>query len=213
MNQQYIAIEGNIGAGKTTLATMLAKHWNANLLLEEFADNPFLTKFYENPERHAFPVELYFLADRYHQLRARLASPDLFHQLTVADYFIGKSLIFSRSNLADDEYQLFSTLFQIMFSSLPKPDLLVYLYMDVDKLLNNIKKRGRPYEQDIGAEYLDRVQKGYLHFLRQQRGITAIILDTNELDFVGDATDFNRVLGLFNRHYEVGVHMLSPKDL
>jgi deoxyguanosine kinase len=213
MNRQYIAIEGNIGAGKTTLATKLADHWNANLLLEEFADNPFLPKFYENPERHAFPVELYFLADRYHQLRARLASPDLFHQLTVADYFIGKSLIFSRSNLAHDEYQLFSTLFQIMFSSLPKPDLLVYLYMDVEKLLNNIKKRGRPYEQEISAEYLDKVQKGYLHFLRQQPGLTAIVIDTNELNFVDRAADFDKVLGLISRDYTVGVHTISPKDL
>jgi deoxyadenosine/deoxycytidine kinase len=213
MNHQYIAIEGSIGAGKTTLATMLANHFKANLLLEEFADNPFLPKFYENPERHAFPVELYFLADRYHQLKARFANPDLFQQLTVADYFIGKSLIFSRSNLADDEYQLFSTLFQIMFSSLPKPDLLVYLYLDVDKLLINIKKRGRPYEQDISSDYLDKVQKGYLHFLRQQPGLTVVVLDTNELDFVEKTSDFNKVLNLLSRKYPSGVHMLSPKDL
>jgi len=213
MNKRYIAIEGNIGAGKTTLATRLAEHWNAHLLLESFADNPFLPKFYENPERHAFPVELYFLADRYHQLRSRLASPDLFQQITVADYFIGKSLIFSRSNLADDEFQLFSTLFQIMFASLPKPDLLVYLYMDVDKLLKNIKKRGRPYEQEITGDYLEKVQKGYLEFLREQAGLTAVILDTNSLDFVGKTKDFEKILKVISGQYSTGVHLISPNDL
>ncbi len=204
--RRYVAIEGNIGAGKTTLARMLASHWDAELLLEEFEDNPFLPQFYENPERHAFAVELYFLADRYHQLRQRLSNPSLFHQLTVSDYFMGKSLIFSATNLRDDEYDLFSRLFHIMFETLPKPDLLVYLYLDVERSLDQIKKRGRPYEQQITADYLQRVQERYLQFIRQQPGLTSLVIDMKDADFVDDISVYESVLDLTGRNYEQGFH-------
>lgn len=212
MKRNFIAIEGNIGAGKTTLSKMLAEQWNGRLLLEEFADNPFLTKFYEQPERHAFSVELYFLADRYHQLRKELSSPSLFQQMTVADYFLPKSLIFAANNLVEDEYELFKRLFDIMFGNVPKPELLVYLYLDVQRLMENIHKRGRAYEQQIHAEYLENVQKRYLHFIRHQPGLTALIVDINALDFVENPKDFNILLEIIEKEYEAGVHTVVAKS-
>jgi deoxyadenosine/deoxycytidine kinase len=207
--RNFVAIEGNIGAGKTTLAQMLAKHWNGKLLLEEFDDNPFLPQFYEQPDRFAFPVELFFLADRYHQLRNELSSPSLFHNLTVSDYFIGKSLIFSGANLKDDEYDLFTRLFNIMFDTLPKPDLLVYLYLDTPRLLKNIAMRGRSYEQQIAAEYLENVQQRYFQFLRQQQELTTLIVDTNSIDFVSNKSHFNSLVELISRDYPKGMHTVA----
>lgn len=212
MKRNFIAIEGNIGAGKTTLAKMLAEHWNARLLLEEFADNPFLEKFYENPGRHAFSVELYFLADRYHQLRAELSSPSLFQNQVVSDYFIAKSLIFAGNNLVEDEYGLFHRLFEIMFSNVPRPDLLVYLFMDVERLQDNIRKRGRSYEQQIPADYLMQVQQRYLHFIRNQNDLTVLLVDINDIDFVQNRKDFYILLDILNRDYETGVHTITAKS-
>lgn len=206
MNRNFIAIEGNIGAGKTTLAKMLAEHWNGRLLLEEFAENPFLPKFYEQPERHAFSVELYFLADRFHQLQRNLGNASLFHEVTVSDYYIAKSLIFSGATLQDDEYELFKRLFDIMFASAPKPDLVVYLYMDVDRLLSNIQKRGRSYEQEIEASYLEKIQQRYLQFIRQQPDMTTLIVDVNAMDFVENPKDFNILLEIIQQEYAPGVH-------
>lgn len=212
MNRNYIAIEGNIGAGKTTLTKLLAQHWGGRLLLEEFADNPFLEKFYAEPERHAFSVELYFLADRYHQMRGELSRPSLFEQITVSDYFLAKSLIFAGNNLLEDEYALFNRLFKIMFSTLPKPDLLVYLYLDVPQLMANIKKRGRPYEQNIDPDYLEQVQKRYLRFIRQQSDLTTLVVDINGMDFVGNREDFNTLLEIIEQDYPKGLHTIAAKS-
>lgn len=209
MNRNYIAIEGNIGAGKTTLAGMLADHWRAKILLEEFADNPFLPHFYNDPERHAFSVELYFLADRFHQLRRHILSPDLFQELVVADYFIAKSRIFAGETLNEDELDLFNRLFDIMFSSIPKPDLLVYLYLDVDALLANIKKRGRPFEQAISGKYLENVQKRYLQFIRQQKEMTTLVIDMNGRDFVNQPEDFRALVEIIERNYPKGAHTVD----
>nr|MBC8147774.1 deoxynucleoside kinase [Bacteroidota bacterium] len=147
MKYNYIAIEGNIGAGKTSLSTRIAEQFNAKLILENFEDNSFLPKFYKEPDKYAFPLEMSFLAERYQQLKDRLTDQDLFKSFTISDYFINKSLIFSRKTLQKDEYLLYSKLFEIIISSLPQPDLLVYLYLDIDKLKSNIIKRGRLYEQ------------------------------------------------------------------
>lgn len=204
----YIAIEGNIGAGKTTLSTRLAAQFNSRLILEQFEDNSFLPKFYEDPERYAFPLELSFLADRYQQLKNTLTVQDMFHPLTIADYFIHKSLIFARKTLNDQEFTLYSRLFAIIDNVLPKPDLLVYLYLDIGRLQHNIRKRGRSYEQNIQDEYLARIQEGYFDYIRQQQGMRVLLIDTNELDFVANPSDYDKLVKLIMCDYPVGVHRL-----
>jgi deoxyadenosine/deoxycytidine kinase len=190
----YIAFEGNIGAGKTTLATKIAEDFNAKTVLERFADNPFLPKFYEDQNRYAFPLEMSFLADRYKQLSDDLAQFDLFKDFIVADYHIFKSLIFAKITLADDEYRLYRTLFDIVYREMPKPDLYVYLYQNSERLLQNIKKRGRSYEQKIPASYLDKINNGYLDYIKSQTGLNVLIIDVSDRDFVKNQEDYLYVL-------------------
>ena len=212
MNYNYIAIEGTLGAGKTTLASRIATDFNGKLVLEEFeADkNPFLPKFYKEPEKYSFQVEMTFLALRYQQLKDKLGALDLFHDFIISDYYVAKSLIFSRNNLQADEYQLFSRFFNIIFSDMPKPELLVYLYSDVDRLQRNIRKRGRSYEQEISDEYLANIQQGYLDFLRQQQdSMRILILDTNRLDFVASYSDYRTIIEAIDQPYEVGLHRVA----
>jgi deoxyadenosine/deoxycytidine kinase len=211
MHYNYIAIEGNIGAGKTTLATRIASDLNARLILEQFEDNSFLPKFYTDPDRYAFPLELSFLADRFQQLKTQLGTPDLFQQLTISDYFIHKSLIFARKTLANDEFTLYSKLFSIIDGALPKPELLVYLYLEIDKLTQNIRKRGRDYEQNIDKSYLERIQSGYLDYIKLQQDMRILIIDTNNMDFVGENTDYNLLLNIISQTYETGIHRIKPK--
>ncbi len=189
----YIVIEGNIGAGKTSLATMLAEDCNARLILERFADNPFLPKFYRDPKRYAFPLELSFMADRYSQLKEEAPGPDLFRAFTVADYYFMKSLVFSSKTLEQDEFTLYRQLFYIIYSSLPKPDLYVYLHVPPGKLLRNIAMRGREYERSITAEYLSGIQESYFNFFRQNPGNRYLILDMSDIDFVANHNDYLRV--------------------
>ena len=205
MRYNYIAIEGNIGAGKTTLATMIADKYNGKLILERFEDNPFLEKFYEQPERYSFPTELSFLADRYQQLRQELANQELFSDFTISDYFLNKSLIFSRKTLNDDEYQLFITLFNIMNANLPKPDLLVHLYVTTSKLQHNIRNRGRSYEQKIPDEYLEKIQDSYFNYLKQQPHLRILLLDVNALDFVAYPEHFNMIMSAIQEDYPRGM--------
>ena len=186
----YIAIEGNIGAGKTTLATKLAEDCNAKLVLERFADNPFLPKFYKDQSRYAFPLEMSFLADRYQQLSDDLAQFDLFKDFVVADYHIFKSLIFAKVTLQEDEFRLYKTMFDIIHKEMPKPDLYVYLYQNTTRLLHNIKKRGRSYEQEIPAEYLEKINQGYLDYIKTQTDLNVLIVDVSELDFVKKQADY-----------------------
>jgi deoxyguanosine kinase len=180
----YLVIEGNIGAGKTSLASMIAKKHNARLILEQYADNPFLPKFYQDQERYSFQLELSFLAARYRQLHRELTSLDLFQPLTVADYFFSKSLIFAKITLQIDEYNLYRQLFDIIHQQLPTPDLYVYLYVSIEKLFSNIRKRGRSYEQEITPEYLENVQHGYLEYLRSLKNQKILVLDLEHLDFI-----------------------------
>ena len=202
----FIVIEGNIGAGKTTLATRIAGQYNAKLILEQFADNPFLPKFYENPSKYAFPLELSFLAERYQQLKDELSKQDLFKSFTISDYLFTKSLIFAKANLQQDEFALFSKLFDIINSLLPKPDLLVYLYLDIDRLKDNIKSRGREYEQSIKKEYLMKIQTGYLDFIKQQNDMRILIIDINDVDFINDKGYYESIIDAINRDYEVGIN-------
>lgn len=194
----YIAIEGNIGAGKTTLSTKLAEDCNAKLVLERFADNPFLPKFYKDQSRYAFPLEMSFLADRYQQLSDDLAQFDLFKDFVVADYHIFKSLIFAKVTLQEDEFRLYKTMFDIIHKEMPKPDLYVYLYQNTERLLENIKKRGRSYEQEIPADYLEKINQGYLDYIKTQTDLNVLIIDVSDLDFVKKQEDYVFLLNEIN---------------
>lgn len=195
----YIAIEGNIGAGKTTLATRISEDFNAKLVLERFADNPFLPKFYKDQNRYAFPLEMSFLADRYQQLADDLSQFDLFADFVLADYHIFKSLIFAKVTLQEDEFRLYKTLFDIIYKEMPKPDLYVYLYQNTERLLKNIKKRGRSYEQEIPAEYLDKINQGYLDYIKTQTDLNVLVIDVSEFDFVKRQEDYVTILQAIHR--------------
>lgn len=205
----YISIEGNIGAGKTSLATKLAEKHNARLVLEEFAENPFLEPFYKQPERYAFPVELSFLAERFSQLKDELSNRDLFQSQVISDYFINKSYIFAKANLNSDELDLFMQVFRIIESNLPKPELLAYLYLPVEQLQANIKKRGRTYEQEISNDYLLNIEKSYFTFMRQHRKLRVVIIDTSDVDFVNSEDDFLRMEELLSQPYKPGMHRVK----
>lgn len=196
----YIAIEGNIGAGKTSLSKMMSDEFNAKVVLERFADNPFLPKFYEDEERYAFPLEMSFLADRYQQLSDDLAQFDLFKNLIVSDYYIFKSLIFAQVTLQKEEYTLYRKMFDIMYKEITKPDLYVYLYQNIDRLLKNIKKRGREYEQNISPDYLSKIHNGYSNFIKTQQDLNILIIDVSELDFVNNPTDYQLIIDKINNH-------------
>ncbi|MDO7137492.1 2-amino-4-hydroxy-6-hydroxymethyldihydropteridine diphosphokinase [Algibacter lectus] len=191
----YIAIEGNIGAGKTSLANKIAQDFNARLLMERFADNPFLPKFYKDAQRYAFTLEMSFLADRYQQISEDLAQLDLFTQFVVSDYDVFKSLIFSKITLNADEYGLYRKLFYLMYKDIPKPELYVYLYQNTTRLQENIKKRGRDYEQNIADDYLEKINSGYLEFLKSQKDFNVKIIDISDRDFVANRSDYLWVLG------------------
>lgn len=190
----YIAIEGNIGAGKTSLAKMVSDEFNAKIILERFAENPFLPKFYEDKERFAFPLEMSFLADRYQQLCDDLAQLDLFKNLIISDYYIFKSLIFAQITLQKDEYLLYRKMFDVMYKEITKPDLYVYLYQNTERLLQNIKKRGRDYEQNIEAGYLQKIHDGYKNFISTQQDLNILIIDVSEIDFVNNPEDYTYIM-------------------
>lgn len=190
----YIAIEGNIGAGKTTLSGMIAKDYNAKIILERFADNPFLPKFYEDNDRYAFPLEMSFLADRYQQLSDDLAQFDLFKNFIVSDYYIFKSLIFAQVTLQKEEYFLYRKMFDLMYKEISKPDLYIYLYQNTPRLLENIKKRGRDYEQNISSEYLDKIHQGYTTFIKTEENLNTLIIDVSDKDFLNNPNDYKDVI-------------------
>jgi deoxyadenosine/deoxycytidine kinase len=209
LNYKYLVIEGNIGAGKTSLASRLAEETGSRLVLEAFSDNPFLAKFYEDPDRYAFQLELSFLSERYHQIKTELGHPDLFGQGVISDYFLAKSFIFSKYNLKDDEMKLFEKLFSIINLQAPKPDLYVYLHLPVEKLLENIRKRGRSYEKHIKYEYLREVQEGYFGFFKSQQDMKILVLDTSNLDFVNNELDFLQLKKvIFDGDHRVGLNRL-----
>ena len=183
---------------------------NLSLRSLKATKNPFLPKFYKEPEKYSFQLEMTFLALRYQQLKDKLGALDLFHDFIISDYYVAKSLIFSRNNLQEDEYQLFSRFFNIIFSDMPKPELLVYLYCDVDRLQANIHKRGRSYEQEISDEYLADIQQGYLNFLNQQQGnMRILLLDTTRMDFVANESDYRRIIDAIDQPYDIGLHRVE----
>lgn len=202
----YIVIEGCIGAGKTTFSRMLSNDINARLILEQFEDNSFLPKFYKEPEKYAFPLELSFLAERYQQLKKEVSPGDLFHQHTISDYFIQKSLIFAKATLQDDEFNLYQKLFQIIHPQLPTPDLIIYLYNPIERLLENIRKRGRSYEAQIPPEYLERIQQGYFDYFRLFPNNRIVIVDAGKLDFVSNINDYDYLKKVLQSDYPAGIN-------
>jgi deoxyadenosine/deoxycytidine kinase len=209
MRYNFIAIEGNIGAGKTSLATRIANEYNAKLILEQFEDNSFLPKFYKEPDKYAFPLEMSFLASRFQQLKDQLGPRDLFKTFTISDYFIIKSLIFARKTLEQDEYALYTRFFNIVFQQLPRPDLLVYLHLDTPHLQKNIRERGRSYEQEIQDEYLDKIRDGYFEFIRQQTDMRIIVLDTNNIDFVRNETHYQMMEEIIMADHPLGIKRIT----
>ena len=208
MRYKYITIEGNIGAGKTTLANMFQKELGAKLVLEQFADNPFLPKFYENKEKYSFPLELSFLAERFKQLKEMLNTRDLFNQYIVSDYLFIKSKLFAKVNLPEDEYKLYETLFDIIYPNLPQPDLIIYLHAPLSKLKANIKERNRDYEQHMDDDYLVDLQNAYLQLLKSTQFKT-LILDTTQIDFVKNPEQFQKILHQLDKDYENGFHFIN----
>lgn len=194
-NFNYIAIEGNIGAGKTSLATKIAHDFNAKLILERFADNPFLPKFYEEPKRYAFTLEMSFLADRYQQISDDLTQLDLFKDFIVSDYDIYKSLVFSKITLPEDEFKLYRRLFYLMYKDIAKPERYIYLHQSTERLQENIKRRGRDYEQNIDGDYLEKINAGYLEFLKNQTELKVKIIDISGRDFIDNRDDYLWILG------------------
>jgi deoxyguanosine kinase len=209
LKYDYLVIEGNIGSGKTSLASRIARDHNTRLILERFADNPFLPKFYENQPRYAFPLELSFLADRYSQLKNDLTNRELFHQQTVSDYLLSKSLIFASITLSDHELDLYQKLFNIINPNLPKPDLLLYLHKDVSNLKQNIRKRGREYEANIKDEYLEKIEHGYWDFFKKQPHLKIVVVDSNKLDFVSDEKDYKKISQLLQTDFAPGLHRIG----
>lgn len=209
MRPNLLTIEGPIGSGKTTVAKALTDRWESKLILEQFADNPFLPKFYKNPDRYAFPLELYFMAERYQQLHKEVTGPNLFNQTTITDYLFTKSLIFAKVTLEQNEFRLYKRLFDIVNPNLPKPELVVYLYAPIDQLLDNIKKRGRDYEQDIQGDYLEKLQTTYMNYFRQS-DLRVILLDMENIDFLDDPSLVTELEKIIEHGCPPGIH---PKSL
>lgn len=207
---RFITIEGCIGAGKTSLATRLANDFNGKLILEQFEENSFLPKFYEDPDRYAFPLELSFLAERFQQFKTNVLNPDLFTDHIISDYIFQKSLIFSRKTLQLDEYALYSRLFSIIDANLPRPDIILYLFLSPEQLKKNIIHRGRSYEQNIEIEYLDRIQQSYMDFFKELPNQRVLIADTSELDFVQNDVDYTKLIQLLKSELPPGIHTIKP---
>ncbi len=208
MKHNFITVEGNIGAGKTTLTHLLAKHFNARIILEEFADNPFLSKFYDNPKHYAFPVELFFMAERYKQLKEMVHTKDLFQTITISDYLFTKCLLFAKVNLPEEEFRLYQKLFDIIHQQLIFPDILIYLHAPVYKLQENIKKRNREYEQQIADEYLYNLQETYTSYIKQHN-IKTIFIDATNADFLGNEKHLEVVLNALEKDIEQGQHYFT----
>lgn len=209
MDKQYVVIEGNIGAGKTTLVKKLAADFNAKTLLESFAENPFLPEFYKNPQRHAFPLELFFLAERYQQMNEDFARPDLFQKTILADYHFFKSLLFADVTLKDEELRLFKRLYNIIYKTLPKPELILYLHVSVERLLMQIEKRGRTYEKTISATYLQSIQAQYFDFFKSLEKTAVVVLDVGDKEFVSENQNYLTIRELLTKSWSAGMHYVE----
>ena len=208
MKYSFVTIEGNIGAGKTTLAHLLAKHYNARLILEQFADNPFLPKFYENPKQYAFPLELFFMAERFKQLKDLIQQKDLFQSITISDYLFTKCLLFAKVNLPDDEFRLYQRLFDIIHQQVIQPDILIYLHSPVSRLQQNIKRRGRSYEQSIPDKYLFSIQETYTQYIKQHN-LKTLFVDVSNADFLSNEKHLQVIIEALDKTYPQGQYYLT----
>jgi deoxyadenosine/deoxycytidine kinase len=206
MKYNLITVEGNIGAGKTTLTKMLATQFAGKLILEEFEENPFLPKFFEDFKKMAFATELYFMAERYHQLQREMQAVELFHERVFMDYVFQKSLLYAKVNLSEQEYKLFQKLFEIINPKLPEPDLIIYVHSQVDRLVRNIHQRGRDFEQGVDPEYLKKIEQSYFQFFKQKTQQRVLILDCTEADFVAREADYKQIAEICSAEYEAGMH-------
>ncbi len=205
----YIAIEGNIGSGKTSFVEMVHSETNSKMVLEQFDENPFLPMFYEDPTRYGFTVELFFMTERYKQLQKQLITPDLFNDFIISDFCFVKTLLFARKNLRDEEYKMFQMLFNVLNKNFPNPDLLVYLHRDTEILLKHIRKRNREYEINITAEYLRSIQDSYFEYLRNIISFPVLILDLKNIDFVAYPKHYETIKFLISKKYNPGVHRVA----
>lgn len=206
---RYIAIEGVIGAGKTTLATMLAERLGARLVLEQFEENPFLPKFYEDPERYAFQTQIFFLLSRYKQ-QQELFQVDLFHTHIVSDYIFEKDKIFAYLTLRDDELRLYESLLSAIEKNIPQPDLVIYLQSSVPRLMANIKKRGRPMERNMSEDYIRELNDAYNYFFFRYKSTPLLIVKTTDIDFVNNPDDFEDLLEQILRPNKAPVEYYNP---
>ncbi len=205
----FIAVEGNIGAGKTTFCNRIADDFNCQVILETFEDNPFLQQFYKNPERYAFPVELFFMTERHRQLQEGLLKPELFKQGTISDYFFLKTLLFAKNNLTNEEHRLFSRIFNVLNTAFPKPDLLVYLHRSVENLQGNIEMRGRDYEKSITTDYLKKIQNTYFEFFKTEMSMPIVIIDVEKADFLNNEATYKKLLELMTANYKLGINYIT----
>jgi len=209
-NHKFIVIEGNIGAGKTSLSTKLSREYNANLVLEQFAENPFLPKFYKEPEKYAFQLETSFLIDRYNQLKKQLQTLDIFKDFIISDYYFAKSLIFAKNTLKSDEFNLYRNIFSAIYNNVPKPNLYVFLNLPVKNLLHNIKNRGRDYEKHITSEYLEKIHTAYFDYFKKQKDFRFLVINTQNIDFVNNNEHYKLIKNtIFKTNYKKGLNTIT----
>lgn len=204
--QRFIAIEGNIGSGKTTLAEMIGKDYECRVILEQFADNPFLPYFYEDKERYGFPLELFFMTERYKQLQALGSQTDLFLPFMVSDYAFIKTLLFAKNHLPDGEYRILQKLWLTLEQSVPAPELIIYLHRPIPVLLQNIYKRGRSYEFQIQQDYLRTIQDGYFEYFRTELNIPVLVVDMQDVNLLQHPEYYREILSLMGQQYNPGLH-------
>ena len=208
MNYKSISIEGNIGVGKTTLAKLLSNDLGYKLILETFENNPFLKDFYENLNKNALPLELFFLAERYELLK--LNSEDMFFSGTVSDFIFDKSKLFAVNTLKDYELNIFNKIFSLMKKSVKNPEILIYLHSDLSSLQNKITKRGREYENNIHSDYLKKLNDTYLDYINKRSEFPVILIDVTNLDFKNNSKHFNLIKNIIFQEHENGVTKFIP---